>query len=248
MSCRWFPTLLTVLAALPLLVCAKEPALVAIIIDDMGYNPVLAQRALALPGPVTYAILPRLAQSAELAQQAHKNHRDVLLHTPMQPVGDQQMGPGGLTVDMDAQQITTVLTGNLSTVPHVIGISNHMGSRFTSDYDAMKRFMSSMQQHPGLFFLDSLTTPDSQIRGAAAGANVRVISRDVFLDNDRNPERIAEQFDQLLQIASRRGRALAIAHPYPETLEFLEQRLHALKTGPVRLVPLSLLLRSAQEK
>lgn len=245
---RRVPALLAMLAAVPLLLAAREPALVAIVIDDIGYNPALAQRALALPGPVTYAVLPGLPGSAELAQQAHDNHRDVLLHTPMQPVGDQPMGPGGLTTNMDAKQIDTVLRANLSTVPYVIGISNHMGSRFTSDYDAMKRFMGSMRQHPGLFFLDSLTTPSSQIRTAAAEAGVVVISRDVFLDNDRSPERIARQFDQLLKIASRRGRALAIAHPYPETLEFLEQRLHALKTGPVRLVPLSLLLRPTQEK
>ena len=66
--------------------------------------------------------------------------------------------------------------------------------------------------------------------------------RDVFLDNDRGPAAIEKQYMELLGIAQERGYAIAIAHPYPETLEFLQQHLQALKDGPIRLVPVSLLL------
>lgn len=241
----WLVALL-LLASPP--VHARPPALIAIIIDDIGYNDALAERALALPGPVSYSILPGLPNSARYADNAHARKRDVLLHMPMEPVGDQPMGPGGITVDMTPGEITAALDSGLQTVPGAIGVSNHMGSRFTGDREAMQRFLSSMKRHPGLFFLDSLTTPDTWVRPIAAQLQIPVLSRDIFLDNERSEEKISAQFDKLLVLAQKRGRALAIAHPYPETLEFLEQRLHALKTGPVRLVPVSLLLNRTPEK
>lgn len=227
---------------------AETPALISIIIDDIGYNDALAERALALPGPVSFGILPGLPHSAKYANIAHEKKRDVLLHIPMEPLGDQPLGPGGITVAMTTGEITAVLDSDLQSVPGSIGISNHMGSRFTGDREAIQRFLESMKHYPRLFFLDSLTTPDTWVRPIAAQQQIPVLSRDIFLDNERTEEKIGAQFDKLLALAQKRGRALAIAHPYPETLEFLEQRLHALKTGPVRLVPVSLLLNRTPEK
>lgn len=227
---------------------AKSPALVAIIIDDIGYNRDLAERALNLPGPVSYGILPALPKSATYAREARSKHRDVLLHLPMESLTEHAMGPGGMKTDMDASEIDRVLLSDLHTTPGAIGISNHMGSRFTSDDAAMRHFLGSMRQHTHLMFVDSLTTSHSRGRALAHEYGIPVLSRDIFLDNQRSQEMIGLQFDKLLELAEKHGRALAIAHPYPETLEFLEQRLHALKTGPVRLVPVSLLLDRTPEK
>lgn len=239
---------LTVFVLLASNAAAESPALVAIIIDDLGYNNGLAQRALELPGPVSYGILPALPNSVALAGSARAKHRDVLLHIPMEPIGEQRMGPGGVDTNMDAAQIRATLDNDLLTVPGAIGVSNHMGSRFTGDREAMQHFLSALKKHKSLIVIDSLTTAQTQIPAVAAQYGIPILSRDIFLDNERIQEKIQSQFDQLLKIARKRGRALAIAHPYPETLEFLEQRLHALKTGPVRLVPVSLLLDSQPEK
>jgi hypothetical protein len=61
----------------------------------------------------------------------------------------------------------------------------------------------------------------------------------VFLDNDRNPEAIARQFEQLLKRARRQGYAIAIGHPYPETTQVLAQRLAGLQSSGIRLIPAS---------
>jgi polysaccharide deacetylase 2 family uncharacterized protein YibQ len=238
---RCFALLLSALPALP--VGAESPlAMVAIVIDDLGYNPQLANQALDLPGPVSFGILPELPQSRYLAEKAHRLHRDILLHIPMEPVGDQLLGPGGLTTSMKETEIGAVLQAGLASVPYTIGVSNHMGSRFSADESAMRLFMAQLQNHDKLFFLDSLTTPRSQGQRLATEAGIPVLARDVFLDNDRSEAAIERQFTELLDIALKRGHAIAIAHPYPETLEFLKQHLQALKDGPVRLVPVSLLL------
>lgn len=238
---RFLVLMLPVLPALPV-TAAAPPAMIAIVIDDLGYNPQLARQAIDLPGPVSFGILPDLPQSRELADKAHGLHRDVLLHIPMEPVGDQLLGPGGLTTSMNEEEIGTTVTTSLASVPHAIGISNHMGSRFSADETAMRLFLSQFKNRPDLFYLDSLTTPKSQGRRLATELGIPVIVRDVFLDNDRGPAAIEKQYMELLGIAQERGYAIAIAHPYPETLEFLQQHLQALKDGPIRLVPVSLLL------
>jgi polysaccharide deacetylase 2 family uncharacterized protein YibQ len=227
---------------------AGNTALVSIVIDDLGYNHALARQALDLPGPVSYSILPELPDSASLARIAREKHRDVLLHIPMQAVGGQAMGPGGLSIDMNDAEIRNIVEADLATVPEAVGISNHMGSAFTSDLNAMRLFMGDMKNHGNLFFLDSLTTNKTKARSVAMESGVPLIARDVFLDNERTPEALEAQFNLMLRIAEKYGRALAIAHPYPETLEFLEQRLHSLKNGPVRLVPISLLIKSSQKE
>jgi hypothetical protein len=64
----------------------------------------------------------------------------------------------------------------------------------------------------------------------------------VFLDSDRDPERIRGQFERLLAVAEERGGAIAIAHPYPETLEILKSQVPEALARGFEFVPASALL------
>ena len=75
---------LFVLFAMP--VFAQPPARIAIIIDDLGNNRMLGLQAVALPGALTYSILPQLPYSERLAHAAHAAGKEVMLHLPMQSV------------------------------------------------------------------------------------------------------------------------------------------------------------------
>ena len=61
---------------------AARPSL-TLIIDDLGQNPARDRRVLQLPGPVALAILPDTRHAAELAEQAHRAGKTVMLHMPM---------------------------------------------------------------------------------------------------------------------------------------------------------------------
>jgi polysaccharide deacetylase 2 family uncharacterized protein YibQ len=221
-----------------------RPALVAIIIDDLGNSLSRGVEALNLPGPVACAILPDLHYSTPLAKRAHQAGKEVLLHLPLEPtVRKDLLGPGSLVDNMDLHSIETSLHHSLQTVPFAVAINNHMGSEYTQDDAAMKRLMDSIHTlRPDLFFVDSLTTPHSVVRRTAAEYGIPSLSRDVFLDNDRSPDAINGQLDLLLRIARHHGTAIAIGHPFPETLKVLRERLKPLNQGDVRLVPLSLIL------
>jgi len=66
--------------------------------------------------------------------------------------------------------------------------------------------------------------------------------RNVFLDTDRDPAKIDMHFHRLLRMARKNGTALAIGHPYPETIAILEKELPKLSGKGIKLLPVSSLL------
>jgi hypothetical protein len=218
-----------------------RPARLAIVIDDLGVSLGEGRRVLRLPGPVACAILPHQPFSRQLADEARVGGKEVLLHQPMEADEAHETGPGGIDAAMPSPEIGAMLGYNLETVPHAAGINNHMGSQLTRQREPMQRLMRAVRSRH-LFFVDSRTTPASLAADVARTEGVPTLVRDVFLDNDRDPGAIERQFDELLRLARTRGQALAIGHPYPETLAVLERRLPPLHAAGVELVPLSRLL------
>jgi hypothetical protein len=150
--------------------------------------------------------------------------KEVLLHLPMEAAADNHLlGAGAIYLDMDEAEIRTVIAAALAAVPHVIGVSNHMGSRLTTDLGHMRWVMRAIHDNPGLFFVDSRTTARSVAAIAAAESGVTFLARDKFLDSVQAKAAIREQLRALVEHARKYGRALGIAHPYPETMKVLRR-------------------------
>ena len=217
---------------------------IAVIIDDVGNSWARGLQAIRLPGPVAISVIPDLPYSTRLAQHAHGRRKDVILHMPMEPMERKELlSPIGLTTDMNKDRIVQSLESGFQSVPHAVAVNNHMGSEYTSDSAAMARLMSVIRdQNSQLFFVDSLTTPRSKVRKEATEHGIPSLARDVFLDNERDETAIDRQFDKLVAIARQRGYAIAIGHPFQETLAVLQRRLAPLSEGDVRLIPLTMLV------
>ena len=123
-----------------------------------------------------------------------------------------------------------------------MGLNNHMGSRFTADPEAMAVVLDEVNLR-GMMMLDSVTTPNSVVRELAQSLGVPSTARDVFLDNNRDPALIHQQLDELERIARVTGRAVALGHPYQETIAVLNEWLPAARQRGFRLVPLSRLTK-----
>jgi polysaccharide deacetylase 2 family uncharacterized protein YibQ len=218
-----------------LLLCAPaQAASLLIIIDDLGNNRALGERALALPGPLTYAVLPHTPYAQTLARKAHQRGHGVMLHAPMANDTGAKLGPGALTEEMSPAELQQQLQASLMTVPFVTGVNNHMGSLLTRKPKAMRAVMQTLAQR-GLFFVDSLTSADSVALQQALAQPLPALRRDVFLDHSVAKADIARQFERAIALAEQRGYAVLIGHPYPESLDFLEQALPALNQRGVRL-------------
>jgi len=226
----------------PLVALAHAPR-IAILIDDMGDNRALGERALALPGAVSYAFLPHTRFAPLLARAAHAHGRDVLLHAPMESAAQLKlMGPGALTMAMTEPDLRLQLRKNLASIPYVRGFNNHMGSVLTRDGTRMTWLLEEARAQ-SVFFIDSRTTSQSLAGPTARKLGVPSIGRDIFLDHDDSVAAIERQFGRLLALARARGHALAIGHPRPATLQVLEQRLATLADAGVALVSVSGLLQ-----
>ena len=129
-----FIVLLWALLGLP--AAAEPPVRIAIIIDDLGNSRSLGLEAVALPGAITYSVLPQVPYSRAIARRAHAVGKEVMLHLPMQPVDGRPMGPGGLHNAMNREEFAHAVWASVSSIPHVAGVNNHMGSMLTRQPDA----------------------------------------------------------------------------------------------------------------
>lgn len=213
---------------------------IAIIIDDLGNDWTRGRRSIEMPLELTLAILPYSPYATRLADLAREFGKELMLHAPMEP-NHHSSWNGGLSRDMSETQIRAELQKMLRSLPTVRGVNNHMGSALTENATIMQWVMEEIHKHD-LYFIDSRTSPNTQALLAARGLAIPSQKRDVFLDNQRNPEAIEKQFETLLNIAEKQGHAIAIGHPYPETLQFLEQITPRLESRQIRLVPVSHLL------
>ncbi len=206
---------------------ADERPVLSLVIDDLGYSLEHGRAAIRLAGDHTYAVLPGAAHSRELAQFAHAQNKEVILHLPMQSISDRAARePGALNEAMDENELTANVHSLLARIPFIRGVNNHMGSHLTEFDFFMRPVMDSIRGYnPRLYFLDSRTTPRSVAYAQALDAGLPAISRDVFLDDEPNPESIRLQFRIWLTKARERGSAIAIGHPYPNTLEVLRDHL-----------------------
>lgn len=222
-------------------VAAGQPALVAIIIDDLGNQLGTGRRTIALDAPLACAVMPHTAYGARLAAEAHAAGKEVMLHLPMQPTQmDRIAGPGEISLENSIRQLRDIVASDLSAVPHAIGVNNHMGSLITRHPGHMRWLMDELAARGDLFFVDSMTTPGSVAYAAALERGVPAARRHVFLDDDPDTQQIELQFERLLQQARERGFAIGIGHPYASTLDFLEQALPQLQQNPAfKLVPVS---------
>lgn len=223
---------------------AAEPPRIAIIIDDLGNEREAGERAIALPGALTFAILPDTPSARVLANTAFESGKEIIVHLPLQAMEDDgQPGDGRIGIDTTAAQFAEAFDRALASVPHAVGVNNHRGSLLTRHPGHMQWLMDSILRQPDWYFVDSYTTHLSVALRIAEESGVPALKRDVFLDSSREPDDIRRAIESLKTKAKRHGQAVAIGHPYPETLAALEQALPELVREGFELVSVSSLIR-----
>ena len=216
----------------------KGPKL-SIIIDDIGEDMKVLKGLLKLDFPVTLAVWPNASHTRESVELVLEKRHDLIIHFPMEPMGYPKYNPGedALFVSMTGDEIKKRIAENVARIPEAIGVNNHMGSRFTGDETGMLTALKEFKHH-GLFFLDSLTTPRSAARKAAKRTGISFYERDIFLDNVKDVSAIIHQLKKAENVARKQGHAIAIGHPYPQTLAALQKWGKSRRTG-IRVIPIS---------
>jgi polysaccharide deacetylase 2 family uncharacterized protein YibQ len=226
---------------------AAATPLISIVIDDLGDRAEHDRRVIDLPGAVACAFLPESPHTPRLAALAHERGKEILVHLPMEPEGGRGH-PLALRVGQSAEDRHQQLERLLASVPYATGVNNHQGSRATASRGVMHAVMRELSLRGTRFFVDSMTSRDSIAYPLARAYGIPATRRHVFLDHERGVDAVRAQFARLVALARRSGGALAIGHPYPETIEVLSEALPDLERFGVELVKPSELIRRLERE
>ncbi|MDR1536623.1 MAG: divergent polysaccharide deacetylase family protein [Clostridiales bacterium] len=193
-----------------------KTAYLAIVIDDFGNNCAGTEEMLKLPIPITAAVMPNMPSSTKDAEDFHAAGKCVILHMPMQSDTGKisWLGPSPVTLDLDAEQVKSLVSSALDQLKFAEGMNNHMGSTITKSEPILLHIMDVLKERD-LICLDSLTTANSKVGVAAEKKGVKYLARDVFLDGTQDPNEIAKNIKKAASVAKKNGFAIAIGHVGP---------------------------------
>ncbi|GMO47361.1 MAG: hypothetical protein Pg6C_09530 [Treponemataceae bacterium] len=209
---------------------AANGAALIFVFDDAGQNLSHLARFLALPFPITVAVLPRLLYSAEAADRIRAAGKEVILHQPMQALNRAvDPGPGAIFPGMNPEEIKTITQKNIAEIAPIAGMNNHEGSLITESREAMETVLDLCRAN-GIYFLDSRTTAATAVPAVARTRGIKVWSRDVFLDNTPSKTDMLKELARGLGIANKAGSVIMIGHVWSPALADLLHDLYPVLT------------------
>ena len=217
--------------------------MIAVVIDDVGLDRRRSLRAMALPAPVTIALMAYADDARDQAAAARRGGHELIVHLPMEPEnGTDYPGPNALLSGLPTAEFARRIEWNLSQFAGYVGVNNHMGSKLTSDPVAMAPVMAALKQR-GLMFLDSRTSGTTKGVVVARRFGVPAVERNVFIDHDVSPIAVRTALIHVEDLAQANGFAIAIGHPKDVTLDALEEWLPEVKKRGFAVVPLTAIVR-----
>jgi polysaccharide deacetylase 2 family uncharacterized protein YibQ/uncharacterized protein YneF (UPF0154 family) len=203
----------------------SKPKLV-IIIDDVSFK-WQVKKIKEIPFSVTPSFFPPTKTHPNTPIYA-KEFTHYMVHLPLQAIHFNHPEPKTLNINDSYKTILNRIKEIKKFFPDAKFINNHTGSTFTANKNAMiKLFRALKFNHLG--FVDSKTTPFSKAEIAKTFFNIPLYSRNIFLDNEENPIYIKNQLKKAINIAKKRGYAIAIGHPHIVTLLTLKNSKDLLK-------------------
>lgn len=191
---------------------AQKNAVLCVVFDDGGQNISQLQKCVALPFPVTVAVLPRLPHSAEAARIVRQSGNEVILHQPMQAMNLKvNPGEGAIKPGMSSGELAATLSQNIAEISPIAGMNNHEGSLITED-ESMVAFILQIVQDKGIYFLDSRTSSATKVPSVAMQMGMGYYQRDIFLDNQKTRENYLSELKKGLDIANKKGHVIMIGH------------------------------------
>ena len=217
--------------------------------DDWGYSLNNVDALFQIDRPVTLAVLPHLRYSKEISDRIIKYGRgyDIILHLPLESKSGKAPERDTIRRNMEKNRVLSILKDDIESIPGIIGVSNHQGSRATENKEIMKIILEELKKR-NLFFLDSRTTPVSVCGNISGKIGLRYAERSVFLDLGQKKDEkqtkayIKKQIKELINIAKIRGSAIAIGHDKKLTIEVIKESIPDIEKGNIKIVPLKKLV------
>lgn len=222
---------------LPLIAVQKEPKVrlvnsvgkpkLVIIIDDVS-NARQLKKIQALHMKITPSIFP----PSERSMTSHKLARGLkhyMIHLPMES-GSKKFNRQYKTLKttFTKEKITARAKELRLLFPTARYVNNHTGSVFTDDYKGMLTLYTALKKE-GFMFVDSRTIVSTKVPKITKKFGDAYVARDTFIDNAHNVKTIHKQLRKAVEIAKKKGYAIAIGHPHTVTMKALSSASSILK-------------------
>ncbi len=198
----------------------KRPR-IAVVVTDLGLSGAATETAIQqLPGSVTLAFSPYAKGLEQWMNLARAAGHEVLIDLPMEPMDYPQQDPGPYTLltSIDPKQNLFKMEWLLSRGTGYVGVTNRMGSRFTTSGKDLSPVIGAMKVR-GLLFLDSRSTDQSLAAKMASDAGMAWAYNNRFIDSEASRDAIDRQLADVEAVARKTGFAIAMGTSYPVTME-----------------------------
>ncbi len=199
----------------------KSRAKLVIIIDDVSHRYQLNSIE-SLPFKVTPSIFPPTKMNMQSYKLA-KGLKHFMVHLPLESHSKQMNTIYKLIhTNYTQKQIDKRVKEIRRLFPNAKYINNHTGSKFSANYKASKRLYKALLAN-GFKFVDSRTSKNTKFPKIAKEFHKRYLKSDLFIDNVINVNSIKKEIREGVALAKRRGYAVMIGHPHPQTLKALRE-------------------------
>jgi len=220
--------------------------LVAVVISGLGLSEAATEAAIRrLPSEITLSFSPYARRLDEWIALARAHGHEVLLDLPMEPESypRDDPGPGALLTSLGPQENRARLQWVLGRGSAYVGLTGVMGSRFVASEESLEPVLRDVADR-GLIFVDNRPGDGAAVEMLAAALELPLLVNDRTLDGQQaSRPAIDARLAEIERLALTHGRALAIAHPYPVSLERLAEWSAGLPGRGIALAPVSALLR-----
>ena len=211
---------------------ARHHPRVAIVVDNLGSNLLLARDLATLDAPLTFAVQAFEPFAREVAELASLYQRQVLVHLPEPHAGPRS---GGV---LDQAAVLRSLNDSLTAVPKAVGVTDDRdGGVFANPVQA--RWVLERLKEDALFFIDGGTGPGNLACDVAGELALPCSKAAMVLRETQDEQAITTQFEKLRQVAQARGNALVILRAGPATVTALRAAVGQLTSAGVEIVPAS---------
>ena len=216
---------------------------IAIIITGMGLSRASTDAAIKrLPGPVTLAFDPYAPDLEGWVTRARQAGHEVLVSLPMEPSEFplRDPGPYALLTSLDPVENIRRLEFVLGRLPGYVGVISAMGSKFRASESHLRPVLEALKGR-GLMFVDGGGAKGNLAPRIATEIGLPRAVNDLQLDTLPSRVAIDQRLAELEAVVRKQAAAVAIAAPYPATLERLAAWAATLEAKNLTLAPVSAL-------
>lgn len=215
---------------------------IAVVVTGLGLTDSATEAAIKLlPPTVTLSFTPYARNLQNWIALARAHGHEVMLDLPMEPITfpADDPGPQALLTTLPPEENRKRLDWILRRGSAFVGLVGTMGSRY-STIDRSMRATLSVLRDKGLLYVDNRPVPQSIGARVADQLGVPRAINNRMID-ERQASRIAidARLVQIERIAKSEGTAVALARPFPVSLERLVQWTATLDEAGFDLAPIT---------